>query len=211
MIRIDVLSRAAVLDGSADGADAVISIRGALRPFEESDLDLAIAQALSGDTEAVLRLRFDDVGIEHFALDERVVLRGPTFDDVDAVIDFGRRVAPRAGSRIVLHCEQGRSRSSAAALALLADAFGPGHENEAVATLMRSDLDGMMHPNPRFVRMADAALLRAGRLESALVELCPRYIHWRNLWAGVEAGEATATEKAYQVFGFARRQRRRRK
>lgn len=209
MIRIDVLSRAAVLDGSADGADAVISIRGALRPFEESDLDLAIAQAVSGDTEAVLRLRFDDIGIERFALDERIALRGPTFDDVNAVIDFGRRFRARVDVRVVSHCEQGRSRSSAAALAVLADAFGPGRENEAVATLMRGDLDGMMHPNPRFVRMADAALLRAGRLEAALVELCPRYIHWSNLWASVEAGDATATEKAYQVFGFARRQRRR--
>ena len=212
-MRVIVLPRAAIIDGAAEGADAVVSIRGAaLSAADEANLDLAVTQAVAGDVEAVLRLRFDDVGLERFALDERAVLKGPTFEDVQNVIEFGRRVrAERADVSVVSHCEQGRSRSTAVALAILADAFGPGREEEAVAALMREDLDGMFHPNPRFVRMSDVALLRADRLESALIEACPRYLHWADFWKGVAAGDAAAVEKVHLVLGFGRRQRRRKR
>lgn len=176
-MQVRVLARSDVEAGGAEGVDAVISIRASVESPGE-DLDLAIRQATLGDLEACLRLHFDDIAVPEYG-----PYRGPTMEDVSAVLDFARAVRERTPDGVlVVHCLHGRSRSSAMALAVLADELGPGRESDAVAALLRQDVVLRMHPNPLIVSLADAALFRYGRIEAALMESCPRYTKWRTWW-----------------------------
>lgn len=58
----------------------------------------------------------------------------PTADQVARLLRFGQAVP--AGSRVLVHCEAGRRRSTAAALLLLAQALGPGSGRLAAALLV---------------------------------------------------------------------------
>ena len=186
-MRFRVLSRREVEAGGADSADAVVSIRPR-RPSPEDELDLAIAQAVEGDLEAVLVLRFDDIGLERH---DRFV--GPALEDVDRLLAFGRAVGEgHDDPLVVLHCQAGVSRSMAAALLLLADRLGLGREQEAVRAWRALDLEGRACPNPRLVMLGDAALLRLGRLEAALAEGCPAYRIARDGWRWLAAGGPAA-------------------
>jgi hypothetical protein len=114
--------------------------------------------------------------------------------DVTDAIEFGRRIrdgdglfdGPIVGSPLIaVHCEHGRSRSAAIALALLADHLGPGREQDAVNTLLRHDIEGRLHPNPLIISLTDDCLFRYGRIDAALVALSPRYAAWRKFWRDV--------------------------
>ena len=61
-MRVRILSKREVEAGGAEGADAVISIRGSARP-SETQLALAIAQATGGESARLLKLSFDDIGV----------------------------------------------------------------------------------------------------------------------------------------------------
>lgn len=177
---VKVLSRAAVENGAAEGADAVISIRPSA-PERCESLDLAVQQAVLGNVDAILTLHFDDVAVPVYG-----PFQGPTMGDVVAALDFARVARERAPDGVLaVHCQYGRSRSTAIALAVLADALGVGQEEEAVAALLYQDVDGQMHPNPRLVSLADAALYRYGRLDAALAAASPRYMRWRDHWRDV--------------------------
>ncbi len=187
-----VLSQQAVLDGEAEGADAIVSIRGTASDIPVADLDLACTQAILGDVDAFLALRFDDIAISAYG-----PFQGPTMDDVSAVIEFGRRIRERKPEgRVVVHCLHGVSRSAAMALTLIADDLGPGREEEAVQRLLAQDVEGRMHPNPLIVSMADAALFRYGALAAALVAVSPRYVKWRAFWREVSADPAGHWERS---------------
>lgn len=198
-MRIKVLSRREVESGSAEGADAVISIRAAA-PASEPELSAALVQATRGESARLLRLSFDDIGIAKYG---RFV--GPTIVQVSDAIEFGRSIVhgghlfdgPGARSPLlVVHCEHGKSRSAAIALALLADHFGDGRERDAVNALMRADLEDRMHPNPLVVSLADSCLFRYGRLDAALAELSSRYLQWRDLWREIAIDPDAYREKA---------------
>ncbi|NUB11255.1 hypothetical protein GAY28_00215 [Azospirillum brasilense] len=167
-----------MLAGTAEGAAGVISIRGTAPEDDMADLDLACAQAVLGEVDAVLVMQFDDIGIDRYG-----PYSGPTMQHVTAALDFARAARDREpDGTLVVHCLHGRSRSTAIALAILADQHGPGRETEAVAALLRQDEDSRMHPNPLLVSLADAAMLRTGALEQALAEACPRHVKWRDHW-----------------------------
>lgn len=187
MLTVMVLSRRQMEMGSADGADAVISIRPS-RPVPREALDLACRQAVLGEVDAVLVQRFDDIGVTELGKQ-----RGPTDTQLTEALDFTRDLRARVpGGRLAIHCEHGRSRSAALALAVIADGMGPGRETEAVARLMRLDVDNLLQPNPLLVRLADGALWRYGALEAALAASCPRYVAWRDHWRRVAADPAGA-------------------
>jgi len=183
-MRVKVLSRREVEAGEAIGADAVISIRGSA-PRTEPELAAALAQATRGESARLLRLHFDDVALPTYRH-----LVGPTMEQVSTAVAFGRAII--SGDNlfdvavddplIAVHCEHGRSRSAAIALALLADHHGVGNETAAVAELMRGDITDRAHPNPLAISLADACLWRYGRLEAALVELSANYVRWREVW-----------------------------
>ncbi len=160
-MRVRVLSR--VEAGGAEGADAVISIRGTDR-VSEPQLAAALTQASRGESARLLKLSFDDISMPHYGH-----FIGPTMDQIADVLEFGRSItrgqAPFDGpvpvQRLVaVHCEHGKSRSAAIALALLADHYGHGREHEAVNALLRDDTHSRMHPNPLVVSLVDAALFR---------------------------------------------------
>jgi predicted protein tyrosine phosphatase len=186
-MRVGVLSRAEVEAGGAEGADAVISIRSPTTS-REPELATALTQATRGESARLLRLVHDDVGTTNCGSNVP-----STMDQIADAIEFGRSIrdgrnlfdGPVDDPLIEVHCEHGKSRSAAVALALLADHHGPGRERHAVNDLMRGDIENRMHPNPLTVRFADACLLRTGRLEQALAELSPRYVMWRRYWLDV--------------------------
>jgi predicted protein tyrosine phosphatase len=189
-MRIRVLSRTEVEAGSAEGADAVISIRGST-PAKGSELALALTQATRGESARLLRLSFDDIATAK--LGHRV---GPTMLQITEAIELGRRVAdgrhffdgPVVGSPLIaVHCEHGKSRSAAIALALLADHFGDGREQDAVNALLRTDFENKMQPNPLVISLTDDCLFRYGRIDAALAALSPLYLHWRTLWRDIRA------------------------
>jgi predicted protein tyrosine phosphatase len=202
-MRVRVLSRVEVETGGAEGADAVISIRASTGGIEP-DLAMALAQATRGESARLLRLSFDDIGIAscgHFV--------GPSMVQITDAIEFGRRVID--GSTffdgrsaepplIAIHCEHGKSRSAAVALALLADHLGDGREHDAVNTLLRDDIENMMHPNPLVIGLIDDCLFRYGRINAALAELSPRYAKWRELWRNIATDPNACWEKARRVL-----------
>lgn len=202
-MRIRVLSRSEVESGAAEGADAVISVRGTA-VTNEPELAAALVQATRGESARLLKLSFDDIGMPeygHFV--------GPTMTQISDAIAFGRSIAdgrhlfdgPSATlPSIAIHCEQGKSRSAALALALLADHVGAGREHDAVNTLMRSDIENRMHPNPLIVGLADACLFRYGRLDAALAELSPRYLGWRDLWRKIAADPDAYRDQAVRAL-----------
>jgi predicted protein tyrosine phosphatase len=202
-MRVRVLSRVEVEAGGAEGADAVISIRSSTE-LVEPDLAIALTQATGGESARLLRLSFDDIGMErygHFV--------GPSMAQITDAIEFGRRVidggsffdGPSAGSPLIaIHCEYGKSRSPAVALALLADHLGDGRERDAVNTLLRGDIENRMHPNPLVIGLTDDCLFRYGRINAALGELCPRYAKWRELWRNIAENPDAYWEKARRVL-----------
>jgi predicted protein tyrosine phosphatase len=207
-MRIRVLSRSEVEAGGAEGADAIISIRHSAG-CSENDLDVALAQACRGESARLLRLVFDDIGMPtygHFV--------GPTMEQISEAIEFGRAIVdgrhlfdgPSADPAIAIHCEHGKSRSAAIALALLADQYGAGNEREAVNALLRADTESRMHPNPLVVSLADTCLFRYGRIDAALAEASPAYVWWRGLWREIAADPEAHWERASRILsGHGRR------
>lgn len=193
-MRVRVLSRRAVEDGGAWDADAIISIRPSAAA-DLDDLDLAVAQAVDGEVDAMLVLRFDDIATPSYG-----PYVGPTMREVGVALDFARAARERTpGGLLVVHCEHGVSRSAAVALAVLADELGDNNEAEAVGALLRDDIDNRMHPNPLIVSMTDAALFRYGRLDAALAAISPRYVKWRDHWREVALDPERHWEQARKV------------
>lgn len=126
----------------------------------------------------VLDLRFDDVAMAVWE-SKNQVWRGPTFGDLEMALAFAKADM----QRLVVHCEQGKSRSTGIALAILAYLHGPGGEMDAVEQLLTSVIDpNIVQPNPLLVSYADLVLDRKGAIEEALLSKCPRYVSWLAYW-----------------------------
>lgn len=89
----------------------------------------------------------------------------PRRSDAETIIAFARLVATQPGS-LLIHCEAGVSRSTAAALLVLAAWQGPGHETAAACKVRR--IAPLADPNALLVRYGDDLLGRSG----ALVQAC---------------------------------------
>ena len=207
-MRIKVLSKKEILAGEALGADGVISIRGS-SSGDEPELAAALAQATRGERARLLRLAFDDIALATYRH-----LVGPTMTQISDAVEFGRSIVDGRNlfdgavtdPLIVVHCEHGKSRSAAIALAVMADHLGAGAEHEAVNALMRGDVNDRQYPNPLVISLADASLWRYGRLETALAELSPRFFQWRAVWQEIALDPDGTWERAERAV--ARRKRR---
>lgn len=82
----------------------------------------------------------------------------PTAGDVEQILEFARSVE----GPLLLHCNHGLSRSPAAAIAVLADRLGAGHEDEALEAVLKMRPEAL--PNRHIVTLADAVLGRNGEL-----------------------------------------------
>lgn len=90
---------------------------------------------------------------------------GPRAHHVEQVIDFARTIQHEQGALLV-HCEAGISRSSAAALTVFATWFGAGREQQAVDRTYAAQPQAW--PNGLFVALADELLGRDGALIAAV-------------------------------------------
>lgn len=112
-----------------------------------------------GASRRQLILRFDDISE---AVPNR---RLATVFDIEEAIAFARAAQDKP---LLIHCNAGISRSSAMALAVLADRRGPGAEASALRELIARRPGSI--PNIHVVALADTFLDRRGALIAALVE-----------------------------------------
>ncbi|MFO1112996.1 MAG: protein-tyrosine-phosphatase [Rhodospirillales bacterium] len=120
------------------------------------------------DWEAHRRVlwRFDDV------VEVGGGYSAPRREDVQAILALGADLRNEAAARVLIHCHAGVSRSTAAAVILMAQ-HNPGREAAVFAELRR--IRPRSWPNALMLRLADAMLHREGAL---LVEL---YRHQRGI------------------------------
>lgn len=90
---------------------------------------------------------------------------GATEGDVRQIIRLAEDLRSGAG-RVLIHCEFGVSRSTAAALIMYACWLGPGREREAMGRVLAQRPVAI--PNRRMVELADRLLGRGGRLVGVL-------------------------------------------
>jgi len=93
----------------------------------------------------------------------------PARDHVERLLAFSRDWD--AKDPLLIHCWAGISRSMASAYTVLCDRLGPGREVEIAMAIRRRASHA--NPNPLFVRHADEALGRDGRMIEALAAMGP--------------------------------------
>src|SRR5690349_2684078 len=113
---------------------------------------------------AHLQLRFGDVISDADA--RRCKTTAPCLGDLQQAIEFFREAWVPPGSKILISCDHGASRSPALAYVLLADQLGAGREAEAFAAVL--DIRSVAVPNGLVVRLGDAFLKRNGALLAPL-------------------------------------------
>ncbi len=90
---------------------------------------------------------------------------GPQETDVRTLVEIAHDLRSSKG-KVLIHCEAGISRSTAAAFILYAYWLGPGGEDEAMDLVLSQRPYAI--PNRRMVELADTLLKRNGRLLDAL-------------------------------------------
>jgi predicted protein tyrosine phosphatase len=119
-----------------------------------------------GDSHDELPAGYDNVPRKARLLIADVVTElGATEEDIRRIIQLAEGLRSDTG-RVLIHCEAGVSRSSAAALIMYAYWLGPGREQEAMERVLSQRPVAI--PNRRMVELADRLLNRAGRLVDAL-------------------------------------------
>lgn len=120
-----------------------------------------------GDSHDALPAGYDNARRKLRLLVADVVTeRGATEEDIRQIIDLADGLRFDTGT-VLIHCEAGVSRSSAAALIMYACWLGPGREQEAMERVLSQRPVAI--PNRRMVELADRLLDRRGRLLEALV------------------------------------------
>jgi predicted protein tyrosine phosphatase len=89
---------------------------------------------------------------------------GPSLEDISSIIDFGRTIDFQK-NRVLIHCQAGISRSSAAAVIVLAAVFGAPMIRE-IANFLRRVYPNCS-PNQLMLRLADIQLDTGGALQRA--------------------------------------------
>ena len=121
-----------------------------------------------GDVQDDLPLGYHNVDSKLRLLVADVVTEfGATEHDIQQIITLARELRSITG-RVLIHCEAGVSRSSAAALIIYACWLGPGRELEAMERVLAQRPIAI--PNRRMVALADRLLVRSGRLTAVLDE-----------------------------------------
>jgi predicted protein tyrosine phosphatase len=119
-----------------------------------------------GDVQDELPLGYDNVERKLRLLVADVVTEiGATEQDIQQIITLARELRSTTGT-ILIHCEAGVSRSTAAALIMYACWLGPGGEDEAMMRVLAQRPIAI--PNRRMVEIADQLLDREGRLVAVL-------------------------------------------
>ena len=110
-----------------------------------------------------LVLRFDDISVPMDGYVE------PDESHIHAALAFAYKIAKDTGGSILIHCHAGISRSSAIALAIIAQRLGRGKEKEAVNQLEM--INPNCRPNKSLVWMTDEILKRDRKLYDKAYEM----------------------------------------
>ena len=97
-------------------------------------------------------------------------IRLPTMVHADQILACGQAALRHAEGRdwtLLVHCQSGISRSTAAALLILALEDGPGNERQSFRRLCALT-GGAATPNHNLVKLGDTQLRRGGRLYAAI-------------------------------------------
>jgi predicted protein tyrosine phosphatase len=86
----------------------------------------------------------------------------PAVDHVQQLLRFARSMVGQTTVELLVHCEQGISRSTAAAFIVMAYHLGPHKEAEAMAEILHARPQAC--PNELMVDLADQLLRREGRM-----------------------------------------------
>jgi predicted protein tyrosine phosphatase len=114
-----------------------------------------------------LRLRFDDIEADcHGAPQEAHVVEAFAF-------------ARALEGTLLVHCHAGISRSGAMAFALMAEALGPGREEQALDELLAQR--PVIVPNGRVVKVADKVMGRGGALVDVYRHRLAKNADWQKL------------------------------
>ena len=119
-----------------------------------------------GDSQDELPAGYDNVPHKLRLLVADVVTeRGATEEDILQIVRLAEGLRSQTGT-VLIHCEAGVSRSSAAALIMYAYWFGPGARagGDGEGAIARP----VAIPNRRMIELADRLLDRGGRLVDAL-------------------------------------------
>ncbi len=106
-----------------------------------------------------LDLRFHDI------IEATPGFRAPESQDVTALLEFGRNLGAASRPHLLVHCQKGLSRSTAAVMLILAQARPEMSAAEIVAEIVR--IRPRAWPNLRLVELGDARLRRDGALVAA--------------------------------------------
>jgi len=121
-----------------------------------------------GDADDALPHGYENVDQKlRLLIADVVTEEGATEEDVQRIIQLGEQLQSydvKVGT-VLIHCEAGVSRSTAAALIIYACWLGPGREHEAMERVIAQRPYAM--PNPRMVKLADDLLQLGGRLVEA--------------------------------------------
>jgi predicted protein tyrosine phosphatase len=107
-----------------------------------------------------LDLRFHDV------VDMLPGLRAPARADIERLLQFGSALAAYPAAHLLVHCQMGLSRSTAALALLLAQAQPDRAAAEIIAEIVRQRPRAW--PNLRVIEFGDALLGRGGALIAAV-------------------------------------------
>jgi predicted protein tyrosine phosphatase len=134
------------------------------------DLCAEIAYLVSiGHGDDLLPLGYENVDHKsRFLIADVVTEDGATEEDVQRIIQLAEQLQSYSG-KVLIHCEAGVSRSTAAALIIYACWLGPGREREAMARVIAQRPIAI--PNRRMVKLADSLLQLGGRLVEARDDL----------------------------------------
>ena len=146
-VPIHICSLEAVREIDVSVYDGVITIE---------DTNIEEPFRVDSDGPEQLILRFDDISVPMEGFVE------PEEKHIQAALSFGHRIAQETGGSILIHCHAGISRSSALALAIIAQRLGEGKEEEAVHQLER--INPNCRPNKSLVWMTDELLGRNRKL-----------------------------------------------
>jgi predicted protein tyrosine phosphatase len=140
-----------------------------------------------------LSLRFEDI------IDAHPGKAAPGPEHVERLLSFGRDLAAEPGAHLLVHCQMGISRSTAAMTLILAQARPDRPAAEAVAEVAR--IRRKAWPNLRMIEIGDAMLGRDGTLVRAAEERYG-YVLSRRPEIGplmVDMGRAREVERARPV------------
>ena len=154
LVPIHVCSLAAARELDVSVYNGVITIEDTTieEPFRVED---------NGPQQLVLR--FDDISVPMDGYVE------PDESHIHAALAFAYKIAKDTGGSILIHCHAGISRSSAIALAIIAQRLGRGKEKEAVTQLEM--INPNCRPNKSLVWMTDEILKRDRKLYDKAYEM----------------------------------------